>query len=211
MPRIKAVVMLVLCSFLLVGLGCSSNNPVHSDSDSAVSNYAAVPIGGADGSAGGKGRNLVKNPGFELGLTFWNPDQIPSGWWPSGQNPRTGDYCLVFKFPDSMCYYDAGISSIGYELPVEAGVPYRFSYWVRETDAFDPMNPGFSVVKCLICIGGTCYPVVPEPFPSEPWQFVNRTIVFPLDGDARVKIEVHGLGYSKDSHIAVDDFMFAKK
>ncbi|MBU0713264.1 hypothetical protein KJ762_01980 [bacterium] len=49
--------------------------------------------------------NLVVNPGFEDGLTYWDPYQYPSGWSSSTNNPHSGLKCAEFSFPGGSGYY----------------------------------------------------------------------------------------------------------
>jgi len=145
--------------------------------------------------------NLVQNPGFEDGLNYWDPFQYPSGWSSSSDNPHSGSYCAKFSFPAGSGGYDASIRSSGYQIYIEAGVPYYFSFWIREKDTHYTYDPNKTIVDAGIDPGCGA----PTPSPSESWQLVDTTIIFSESGYAEVHFQLHGYATSDSAEFAVDD------
>lgn len=152
--------------------------------------------------------NLVQNPGFEDGLNYWDLFQYPSGWSSSSDNPHSGLQCAKFSFPGGSGYYDASIKSSGYQIYVEAGVPYHFSFWIREKDTHDTWDSNLTIVDPGIVVNGNWYGAFPYPPPSESWQFVSSTITFPESGYAVIHFQLHGYATSDLAEFAVDDVLF---
>lgn len=154
--------------------------------------------------------NLVQNPGFEDGLNYWDPFQNPgNGWSSSTDNPYSGSRCAKYSFPNGNGYYDASIMSSGYQVFVEAGVPYYFSFWIREKDTHDTYDTSKTIVDPGIVVNGTWYGV-PPPSHSESWQLVTMTMIFPDSGYAVVHFELHGYAISDSAEFAVDDVVLKK-
>jgi len=159
---------------------------------------------------GGGSGNLVKNPGFEEGLNYWNPYQYPSGWSSSSTNPHSGSFCAKFSFPTGSGYYDASIKNSGYQIYIEANTPYYFSFWIREKDTHDTYDSTKTILDPVINLNGNWF-WAPTPSHSETWQFIDTTLTFPQSGNAELHFQLHGWATSSSAEFAVDDVVLRKQ
>ncbi|UCD64127.1 MAG: hypothetical protein JSW34_01455 [Candidatus Zixiibacteriota bacterium] len=203
---ITAIVVLVL-----FGCDCSTDNP--SGPQAPVVTGTAKSVSGLDAGSGGGGprKNLVHNPGFESGFALWHPVFYAHGWSVSGYNPHGGDSCMTFTFPDDAGFYSAAIETDPYFMFIEQDVAYRFSFWLRERYTHKPGHPDLSIVGCCVKVNGNCYSNHPLIFPSQDWQFVNETMIFPESGQAAVHFRVYGYATSAGAEFALDDIVLMKK
>jgi len=148
--------------------------------------------------------NLVQNPGFEDSLTDWLLYMYPSGYSVTTENPHSGDYCLLFDFPGGAGYYDAALRS-DYSIYIEAGVPYLFSFWIREVDTHDTFDSSKTILDPDIWRPGYPSQYVPWIPHTEDWQFVSLLYVFPEGAEAILKFNLHGYATSSEALFCLDD------
>ncbi|MBU1066051.1 T9SS type A sorting domain-containing protein, partial [bacterium] len=155
--------------------------------------------------------NLVVNPSFENGLDNWNPYQYSSGWSSSTNNPHSGLKCAEFNFPGGSGYYDASMKQTGDHLYVQAGIPYYFSFWRRETDTHDTHTASETILDVDLILNGVNYShPMPNMSPSNTWVQIDTTISFPENGYVYIDFQLHGYATSNSAIFAVDDIVLCQ-
>jgi len=155
--------------------------------------------------------NLVVNPSFENGLDNWNPYQYSSGWSSSTNNPHSGLKCAEFSFPSGSGYYDASMKQTGDHLYVQAGIPYFFSFWRRETDTHDTHTASQTILDVDLILNGVNYShPMPNMSPSNTWMQIDTTISFLENGYVYIDFQLHGYATSNSAVFAVDDIYLGK-
>ena len=114
--------------------------------------------------------NLIQNPDFETGiLTPWS-----GGWTISQNNPYSGGYCLEAGWSGG--YHDGPHFSQG-GFFVEAGIPYKFSFWKRETGTRDTFDPDSSILDIGIVVNGIWYSGIYTPNEHD-WTYFEFEMIF---------------------------------
>ena len=153
--------------------------------------------------------NLIVNPIFENGLDNWNP--YSSGWSSSTNNPHSGLKCAEFNFSGGSGYYDASMKQTGDHLYVQAGIPYLFSFWRRETDTHDTHTTSETILDVDLILNGVNYShPMPNMSPSNTWVQIDTTITFLENGYVYIDFQLHGYATSNSAVFAVDDIILCQ-
>jgi len=190
--------LLVVAVSLMLGLGCSSDNPAVSSTP--IESHQAEPS--AKNGDPPPERNLIRNPGFEQGHIFW---YIATDFWRlTDENPHSGDVCMRYAVPAGYNWPIGVICTSGYEIWLETGRTYRFSYWSRQ-DNPDNADQDCWVWCRVMCDGNAIHS--PDPTtPSASWRPESSTFVSAASRPVYVEVWVSVDAYLSPAAVALDDF-----
>ncbi|GEM_PF-3153912 len=161
----------------------------------------------------GYGQNLINNPDFEEGLSNWNPWHFPTGWTTDNSNPASGNYSLIFSFPNGAGYYDAAIRSYESLMPIELNRQYLISFWLREKDTHDTYEQETTILDLVLLIDGEICQCLPASFPTtqfEQWTYHEAIVEFDDEGHVQIEIQIHGYATSENPEFSIDNIFLGQ-